>query len=131
MTKHQHTIVWIDHREAKVFNFGAEDVEKLMIQPDHPSHHIHHKANTIGSGHDKTSETYLHEVAKALGDAHAILITGPAGAKTELVAHIQKHDPALAKNISGVETVDHPSDGQLVAYARKYFNVPALNSPRA
>ena len=26
----------------------------------------------------------------------------------------------LAK-IIGVETVDHPSDGQLVAYARKYF----------
>ena len=131
MTKHQHTIVWIDHREAKLFNFGAEDVQKLVIQPDSPSHHIHHKANTIGSGHDKTSDTYLHEVVTALGDAQSILITGPANAKTELVAHIQKHDPAVAKNISGVETVDHPSDGQLVAYARKYFNVPALNSPRA
>ena len=131
MTKHQHTIVWIDHREAKLFNFGLDDVEKLVIHPDHPSHHIHHKANTIGSGHDKTSEAYLHEVVKALGDAQAILITGPAGAKTELVAHIQKHDPAVAKKISGVETVDHPSDGQLVAHAKKYFNVPALNSPRA
>ena len=28
MTKHQHTIVWIAHREAKLFNFGADDVEK-------------------------------------------------------------------------------------------------------
>jgi hypothetical protein len=26
------------------------------------------------------------------------------------------------KAIAGVETVDHPSDGSLVAYARKYFN---------
>jgi hypothetical protein len=25
------------------------------------------------------------------------------------------------KSIVGVETVDHPSDGQLVAYARRYF----------
>jgi hypothetical protein len=25
------------------------------------------------------------------------------------------------KNIVGVETVDHPSDAALVAYARKYF----------
>ncbi len=130
MTQHQHIVVWIDHREAKLFSFGAEDVTKLVIHPDHPSHHIHHKANTIGSGHDKTSETYLHEVVKALAGAHAILITGPSSAKTELIAHIQKHDPAVAKNIAGVETVDHPSDGQLVAHARKYFNVPVLNTPR-
>ncbi len=130
MTKHQHTVVWIDHHEAKLFNFGSDDVEKLVIHPDHPTRHIHHKSSSIGSGHDKTSEAYLHEVAQALGDAHAILITGPANAKTELVHHIQKHDPAIAKNIAGVEKVDHPSDGQLVALARKYFNIAALNSPR-
>jgi hypothetical protein len=28
----------------------------------------------------------------------------------------------LMKIIVGVETVDHPSDGQLVAHARHYFN---------
>jgi uncharacterized protein YbcI len=43
-------------------------------------------------------------------------------AKTELVKHIHNHDPKLMNVIVGVETVDHPSDAQLVAYARKYFN---------
>ena len=46
---------------------------------------------------------------------------GPAQAKLQLVKHIQAHDPALMAKVVGVETVDHPSDAQLVAYARKYF----------
>lgn len=50
-----------------------------------------------------------------------MLIAGPANAKTELTDHIHLHDPALAKVIAGVETVDHPSDPQLVAYAKTYL----------
>jgi len=38
------------------------------------------------------------------------------------VKHIHHHDPKLMNIISGVETVDHPSDGSLVAHARKYFS---------
>ena len=49
------------------------------------------------------------------------LVTGPANVKTALVKHIGEHDPQLAKKIVGVESVDHPSDAQLVAHARKYF----------
>ena len=45
----------------------------------------------------------------------------PANAKTALVKHIGEHDAQVAKKIVGVESVDHPSDAQLVARARKYF----------
>src|SRR6266446_476004 len=48
-------------------------------------------------------------------------LRGPANAKTELVKHISQHDPRLMRIIVGVETVDHPSDAQLVAHARHYF----------
>jgi hypothetical protein len=54
-------------------------------------------------------------------DAGAVLITGPANAKSQLVKHIDKHDPRLMKLIAGVETVDHPSDAELVAHARHYL----------
>lgn len=50
-----------------------------------------------------------------------MLIVGPASAKLQLVKHIHAHDPGMVDKIMGVETVDHPSDGQVVAYARKYF----------
>jgi hypothetical protein len=52
-----------------------------------------------------------------------ILITGPGNAKTELVEYIRVHDPKLMKVIGGVEAIDHPTDPQLVAYARKYLTV--------
>ena len=118
---HYHAVIWIDHREARVFHFNAEDVERLVLHPDHPTRHIHHKANSIGSGHASADHDYLHAVAKSVADAGAVLITGPANAKTELVEHVRVHDPQLTKLIVGVETVDHPSDPQLVAHAKKYF----------
>ena len=118
---HYHAAIWIDHREARVFHFGPNDVETLVLHPDNPTKHIHHKANSIGSGHAATSPDYLRAVAASVSDAGAVLITGPANAKTELVEYIRLHDAKLAKVIAGVETVDHPSDAQLVAYARKYL----------
>lgn len=48
-------------------------------------------------------------------------VVGPAQAKLQLLKHLHAHDPHMASRVVGVETVDHPSDGQLVAYARKYF----------
>jgi stalled ribosome rescue protein Dom34 len=118
---HYHAVIWIDHREARVFHFGPLDVEKLVLRPDHPTRHIHHKANSIGSGRASANLDYLHAVAESVADAGAVLIAGPANAKTELVEYIRLHDPKLTKVIAGVETVDHPSDAQLVAYARKYL----------
>ena len=118
---HYHAVIWIDHREARVFHFNAEDVERLVLHPEHPTRHIHHKANSIGSGHASADHDYLHAVAESVADAGAVLITGPANAKTELVEHVRVHDPQLTKLIVGVETVDHPSDPQLVAHAKKYF----------
>ena len=122
MTQHHyHAVIWIDHREARVFHFNPTDVETLVLHPDNPTKHIHHKANSIGSGHASTSPDYLRAVAESVADAGAVLIAGPANAKTELVEYIRLHDPKLTKAIAGVETVDHPSDAQLVAYARKYL----------
>ena len=122
MSKHHyHAVIWIDHHEARVFHFSPTDVERLILHPDHPTTHIHHKANSIGSGHDAADRDYLQAAAESIADAGAVLITGPANAKTELVKYIHQRYPKLMSVIVGVETVDHPSDAQLVAYARKYF----------
>jgi stalled ribosome rescue protein Dom34 len=118
---HYHAVVWIDHREARVFHFNPTDVEKLVLHPDHPTKHIHHKANSIGSGHAAADDEFLHAVAQSVADAGAVLITGPANTKSQLVAHIDKHDPTLMKLVAGVETVDHPSDAELVSFARHYL----------
>jgi len=122
MTEHPyHAVIWIDHREARVFHFSSTEVERLVLRPEDPTRHIHHKANSIGSGHAPADQEYLHAVAESIADAGAVLIAGPANAKTQLVEYIRDHDPRLAKAIEGVETVDHPSDAQLVTFARKYL----------
>ena len=121
MPSHFHAIVWIDHSQAKVFHIGLSGQDEVIVHPHMPTKHLHHKANSIGSGHAAEDHAFLQAVAQSIADAGAVLITGPANAKTELIKHISQHDPKLMKAIVGVETVDHPSDGQLLAHARHYF----------
>jgi stalled ribosome rescue protein Dom34 len=121
MTAHYHAIVWIDHREAKLFHFNAADVDKVIIPSHATGHHAHHKANTTGSGHLCIDKEFFDRVIAALTHTGAILLTGPSNAKIELNHYLAQHRPELAKRVSGVESLDHPSDGQLVALARKFF----------
>ncbi len=118
---HYHALVWIDHKEAHVMHISPDDVEKSVIQPHKPHHKLHSRVGTLGSGRSPESQDYYHQVAKALVGATEILVVGPAQAKLELIKHMHAQDPVMANKVVGVETVDHPSDGQLVAYARKYF----------
>jgi stalled ribosome rescue protein Dom34 len=118
---HYHALIWIDHREAKVFQFNATDVERTIIPSTHPEQHLHHKANSGDSGHAPVDTKFLSRVSDAVSKAGAILITGPAGAKVELRTFIEMQHPELAKHISGIQTVDHLSDGELLNLGRSFF----------
>jgi len=48
-------------------------------------------------------------------------VTGSHTAQADLRRYIEKHRPAHVKQIVGYETVDHPSESQLVALDRTYF----------
>ena len=130
MSNHYHALVWIDHREARVFQFNTTDVDRTTIRSDHPDQHIHHKANSGDSGHAPVDNEFLKRVTQAISEAGAILITGPANAKTELVAYIKRVQPSLAERISGVQTLDHPSDGALLALARSFFKADDRMRPQ-
>ena len=71
----------------------------------------------VGSG--KTALTLL--LCRALREKYQLgVVTNDI--YTEEDAQFLVRNEALApERIIGVETVDHPSDGQMVAYARKYF----------
>ena len=114
-----HVIIWIDHKEAHVLFFDATLNEIIKSKSDHS--HLHHKANTIGSGNAPEDHKFFHKVLSVVADVKEILIVGPGSAKAELLKHASMHDPLIAKRIIGVETLDHPTDPQLIAYAKKYF----------
>jgi len=119
MTKH-HAVVWMDQHDAKIFRFDNEAFEATSIESPH--HHVRrHSSATVEHQHPADAQHYFHDIAVALADVAEILVVGPAKAKLEFIKHVHHHDRALEPKIVGVETVDHPTDGQIVAYARKYF----------
>lgn len=124
MSAHFHAVVWIDHSQAKIFHVGLGGADEVTLHPHLPTRHLHHKAGSIGSGHAGADKTFYAEVAKAVSDAGEILIMGPASAKTEFANHLRDHAPDLAKRIAAVEAADHPSDGEIVAYAKRHFRMP-------
>lgn len=117
---HRHAVVWVDHTQAHVLFIDHDDAEKAVVEAAGKPH-IHHKRGAMGPGKMEEDQTYYHGVAQALADAQEILITGPGQAKLALLRHLQHHDPAVAQRVLGLETADHPTDGQLARHARSYF----------
>jgi hypothetical protein len=132
-----HAIVWLDRAQANVIMFDREHIEaqRIKSRSQHKptgghvgSHHGMHGrgdsasgAHSPQGGHSTVDEDYYHAVAQALKGVHEILVTGPAQAKDEFVAHCKRHDKEIAQAVVGVVSSDHPSDGQLVAMAKQYF----------
>jgi hypothetical protein len=122
-----HALVWIDHHEAKIYRFDSEVSEAThhLVRNEVSPRHLHHKANSMGSGHVPINHAYLEKVAADISDARAILIVGPSSAKHEFYKHIVLGHPALLNWIVGVETLDHPGDGPLLAHAAQSFRAAA------
>jgi stalled ribosome rescue protein Dom34 len=130
MTHHFHAAVSIDHAEAVIFEFSEDAVSEHRIQATDRQGNIHHKAGSVGSGHAHDSKTYLAAVVAALKPSHEILIVGHGTAKDELASFIRDHAPLLAPRILGVEAMDQSSTGQIVAFARKFFESKDLTTPQ-
>ena len=123
MLTHFHAIVWIDHSQAKIFHIGLSGEDEVILHPHMATRQLHHKANSIGSGHVGFDKEFFAQVLNAISDAGEILIIGPAGAKTELAKYLREQHPKIGERIVAVETADHPSDPEIVAYAKKHFKL--------
>ena len=121
MQPDHHTLVWIDHQQARVFQFTPTQDEHLIVRSTHPHQHLHHKANSTDSGHVKVDDAFLKQVLHAIATTESLLICGPANARHELAAYIRRTDPRLSACIRGVEPLDHPTDGELLKLGRKFF----------
>jgi stalled ribosome rescue protein Dom34 len=119
---HYHAVVWMDHREARIFQFNREEAERLVLHAERPTRHLHHKAGAVGPGKAAEDHAFHRAVESAVAAAGEILVVGPGAAKQEFIRHVERSDPGLRARVVGVETVDHPTDPQLVAFARRYFS---------
>ena len=124
-----HMAVWIDHAEARVFHVEPESPghaqpepidEATVLSPQHLFHR-HPKGHGEAEEHPDDANRFFHDVAQSLHTADTVLVVGPSSAKLEFLKYVQAHDRRLQDKIAGVETVDHPTDREIVAFARKYF----------
>jgi stalled ribosome rescue protein Dom34 len=123
MPTHFHAIVWIDHSQAKVFHIGLSGEDEVVVHPHMATKHLHHKANSIGSGHAAPDKEFMAQVMNAISDAGEILIIGPASAKTEFAKYLREQHSKIGDRIVAVEAADHPSDREIVAYAKRHFKL--------
>jgi stalled ribosome rescue protein Dom34 len=117
------TAVWIDHREARIFHVSAETFDVATVATPQHVHRRHPKGESGAKEHPDDAARFFHEVAGSLADSYHILLVGPSTAKLDFIRYLHTHDAALEARIVGIETVDHPTDGQLAAYARTYFKL--------
>ena len=109
-----HAVVWIDHQSAQVLQFDTEHVQAQKVKS-----HTHHTAQ---HGSDvRTQHEFFGQVCDALAGIAEVLVVGPKTGITDFEHYATKHRADTAKHVVGYEVVDHPTENQLVAMARKYF----------
>ena len=121
MSGHYHAVLWIDHREARIFHFNADTAEEQHVHSADAPRQLHVKAGSISGTHVANEPIFYRDVAKAIADAQEVLVTGPSTAKAEFVKYVHKHTPHLMERIAGIETLPQVTDNQLLAEARKFF----------
>jgi stalled ribosome rescue protein Dom34 len=109
-----HAVVWTDHQKAQILQFDAEHVQAQKIKSH--THHTRQHGSLVRTEHE-----FFGDLCDALKGIGEVLVTGPHTALADFKHYAEKHRPQIAKHVVGSEVVDHPSDGQLVAFARQYF----------
>jgi stalled ribosome rescue protein Dom34 len=117
----ENVAVWIDHKEARICRVLSEGADEEVVLAPHRLHHKHPRGPEGVKAHPEDDKRFFHEVAQSLEGSNEILLVGPSTAKLKFLRYVQTHRHALAAKIIGVETSDHPTDGQLLAHAKAYF----------
>ena len=109
-----HAVAFVDHESAQVLQFDSAQVRERKI---HAHRHL-----TRQHGSEVRSEHEFHAaVCDALDDIAEVLVAGRHTGIADFRHYVEKHRPQTAARIVGYEVVDHPSENQLVALARKHF----------
>jgi stalled ribosome rescue protein Dom34 len=109
-----HAVLRIDHHQAQVLQFDPEQVQARMLKSH--SHPTKQRGSAVRTEHE-----FFGEVCDALDGIAEVLVAGSHTAQADFRHYVEKHRPGVAAQIKGYETVDHPSDNQLVALARAFF----------
>ncbi len=106
--------IHIDHHRAEVLQLDAGHVQSEHIK-EHAQYTRQHGSAV------RTEHEFFGEVCDAVASIADVLVLGSHTAQADFRHYVEKHRPALLKQIIGWKTIDHPTEGQLAALAREYF----------
>ena len=114
-----HTVVWLDHHHAQLIHFDAEQSETRKL-------HAHSHSTSQHGSEVRTQHEFFGEVCDALDSMESVLVTGGHTVQADFRHYVDKHRLALVPRITGWETVDHPSEAQLLALGRQRRHQAAI-----
>ncbi len=109
-----HAVAFVDHQSAEILQFASERVQERKIQEHFKFTRQHHSGV-------RTEHEFFGQVCDALDGIAEVLVVGGHTGLADFRHFVDKHRPLTAPRIVGYEVVDHPSESQLVALARKHF----------
>jgi stalled ribosome rescue protein Dom34 len=118
---HYHAVVWIDHQRATAWHFSPTEQDSTVIRAHDQHQRVHSRKSAHGGHKSAADHQFFEEVAQALEGAHEILVIGPAQTKQEFAGYLRAKHPLLGRGIVAVENADHPTDAEVLAYARHHF----------
>lgn len=107
-------VAFVDHAHATVHAFDPENVQTRSLEASGQRSKQRH--SDVRHEHE-----FFGHVCDALAAFESVLVTGPKTGLADFRHYVEKHRPALAPKIADYETVDHPTEGQLVARGREFF----------
>lgn len=106
-----HTALWLDHEHAHLYHYTEGHNSKTSIS-----------AQTSKQQEAAAAQQHFFKaLAKALESTDELLVLGPGQAKHEWIKFIHHQAKTLVPKVVGIETVDHPTDNQILALAKKHF----------
>ena len=83
-----HAVIWIDHKEARIFHVHLQTAdETTVLTPQHQIHR-HPKGRGEAREHPDDARRFFAEVGRTLDGVDALLIVGPSSAKLEFFRYL-------------------------------------------
>lgn len=113
------SVLWLDRQHAQLFNFGELGFQEARKFKAHHTEHHTHARDAFDTQREESA--FFRDLAKALEGSDKVLILGPGMAKHHLRSYLMEQWPMVARRIDRVENSDHPTEAQIAALARSYF----------
>jgi hypothetical protein len=129
-TEHDHLLVVINHREARIYRtelHGSVPERITPYDPDGKHRHLHNVDDDANGQRQPELKSYYEAIAQTLGGAEKILIfgssTGASSAMEYLLINLKENHPNLAERVVGAILVNEPhmTEDQLLAEARSFY----------